>query len=160
MNKKTFINLWQPTDDETILDGSDKDFIIDLDNVITTAVEETKGFVENLEYHSQGMGCGLEDRDITDRYEAMAYGWEKAIEGVMECFPESKQWVTIFQIKDFGKTIFIERITIGGFTINILTLATMNKNKQLTVVKPQEEHIKHWTSIKLLVRDVSKTPKP
>lgn len=31
------------------------------------------------EYHHQGMGCGLEDRNITDRYEAMRYGWEKAM---------------------------------------------------------------------------------
>ena len=35
-----------------------------INDLITTAAEETKGFVENLEYHSQGMGCGLEDRDI------------------------------------------------------------------------------------------------
>lgn len=34
------------------------------------------------EYHYQGMGCGLEDRNITDRYEAMAFGWEQAIERV------------------------------------------------------------------------------
>lgn len=32
------------------------------------------------EYHYQGMGCGLEDRGITDRYEAMQYGWDEAIE--------------------------------------------------------------------------------
>jgi hypothetical protein len=32
------------------------------------------------EYHEQGMGCGLEDRNITDRYEAMSFGWEKAME--------------------------------------------------------------------------------
>lgn len=34
------------------------------------------------EYHIQGMGCGLEDRGITDRYDAMAYGWEQAMERV------------------------------------------------------------------------------
>ncbi|KEP68793.1 hypothetical protein DL1_08580 [Thioclava dalianensis] len=32
------------------------------------------------EYHEMGMGCGLEDRDITDRYEAMRFGWEQAME--------------------------------------------------------------------------------
>ena len=32
------------------------------------------------EYHEQGMGCGLEDRNITDRYEAMAFGWEQAMD--------------------------------------------------------------------------------
>ena len=38
------------------------------------------------EYHDQGMGCGLEDRCITDCYEAMRYGWDEAIERVYsEC---------------------------------------------------------------------------
>lgn len=31
------------------------------------------------EYHDCGMGCGLEDRGITDRYEAMYHGWECAM---------------------------------------------------------------------------------
>lgn len=40
------------------------------------------------EYHHQGMGCGLEDRDITDRYEAMEHGWEEAMFGVVESYPD------------------------------------------------------------------------
>ncbi|WP_051626162.1 hypothetical protein [Kozakia baliensis] len=40
------------------------------------------------EYHDQGMGCGLEDRGIHDRYEAMAYGWDQAIERCIERIPE------------------------------------------------------------------------
>ena len=32
------------------------------------------------EFHHEGMGCGLEDRGITDRYEAMRYGFEQAVE--------------------------------------------------------------------------------
>jgi hypothetical protein len=36
------------------------------------------------EYHEQGMCCGLEDRNITDRYEAMEFGWEAAMERVYE----------------------------------------------------------------------------
>lgn len=34
------------------------------------------------QYHDEGMGCGLEDRGITDRYEACYYGWSKAMERV------------------------------------------------------------------------------
>ena len=41
------------------------------------------------EYHSQGMGCGLEDRSITDRYDAMEYGWEQAMERV---YGEQIKW--------------------------------------------------------------------
>lgn len=33
-------------------------------------------------YHITGMGCGLEDRNITDRYDAMQHGWECAMERV------------------------------------------------------------------------------
>ena len=40
------------------------------------------------EYSSEGMGCGLEDRGITNRYEAMAYGWNEAIDSCMWAIPE------------------------------------------------------------------------
>jgi len=33
----------------------------------------------NFDYNSLAMGCGLEDRDITDKYQAMQYGWDEAI---------------------------------------------------------------------------------
>lgn len=45
------------------------------------------GCIEQPDYHCQGMGCGLEDRNITDRYEAMEHGWEKAIEQQGELLP-------------------------------------------------------------------------
>ncbi|MGH8422029.1 MAG: Lar family restriction alleviation protein [Pseudomonas fluorescens] len=32
------------------------------------------------EYREQGMGCGLEDRGITDRYEACRYGFDEALD--------------------------------------------------------------------------------
>ncbi|HFE3472675.1 hypothetical protein N8Z01_19520 [Enterobacter hormaechei subsp. hoffmannii] len=44
------------------------DFVTDLDN--------------EPQYHDEGMGCGLEDRGITDRYEAMRHGWGEAMERV------------------------------------------------------------------------------
>lgn len=34
--------------------------------------------IDYPEYHYQGMGCGLEDHGVTDRYEAMQYGWDEA----------------------------------------------------------------------------------
>lgn len=40
--------------------------------------------IENLNYHPEGMGCGIEDCGITDRYEACEYGWNEAIEAVVE----------------------------------------------------------------------------
>jgi hypothetical protein len=32
------------------------------------------------EFHAEGMGCGIEDRNITDRYEAMRYGFDEALD--------------------------------------------------------------------------------
>jgi predicted nuclease with TOPRIM domain len=51
---------------------------------LKSQVEDLKDRDNEPEYHSQGMGCGLEDRNITDRYQSMYYGWEKAIERMYE----------------------------------------------------------------------------
>ena len=40
------------------------------------------------EYHAEGMGCGLEDRGIRDRYEAMQHGWDCAIDRCTEAIPD------------------------------------------------------------------------
>lgn len=38
---------------------------------------------DNLpDYQYDGMGCGIEDRGIVDRYEAARYGWDEAIERI------------------------------------------------------------------------------
>lgn len=39
------------------------------------------------DYHAEAMGCGLEDRGITDRYDAMRHGWDEAIERCAERLP-------------------------------------------------------------------------
>ena len=49
-------------------------------------LNEIRKEIENLTYHPEGMGSGLEDREITDRYEACEYGWNEAIESVIEVF--------------------------------------------------------------------------
>ena len=50
-----------------------------LEEALRTADKQLDG---EPEYHAQGMGCGLEDRCITDRYDAMEYGWDQAMERV------------------------------------------------------------------------------
>lgn len=44
----------------------------------------------DLSYHHSGMGCGIEDRGITDRYEACEHGWDCAMDRVVECIPEEQ----------------------------------------------------------------------
>lgn len=52
-------------------------------------LEDVEPFMfEEYPYNSHAMGCGLEDRDITDRYEAMAYGWDRAMERAAEAIPD------------------------------------------------------------------------
>ena len=40
--------------------------------------------IENMEYPAEGIGCGLEDVSITDRYESAEYGWNEAVERITE----------------------------------------------------------------------------
>lgn len=92
-----------------ILDGSDDLHVIDgmpvysaeIVNALiaeNAAMKDTLGYICNREnepeYHDCGMGCGLEDRDITDRYEAMYHGWESAMgrvysEVIPDAMPET-----------------------------------------------------------------------
>ncbi|WP_414466543.1 hypothetical protein [Klebsiella aerogenes] len=53
------------------------------ENVALKAIVDSVTDLSNEpQYHYEGMGCGLEDRGITDRYEAMQYGWDEAMERV------------------------------------------------------------------------------
>lgn len=61
---------------------------------LTLNIEGAKNFIEgirDLDYHSEGMGCGLEDRGITDRYEAMRYGWNEALERSFDGAPDIEE---------------------------------------------------------------------
>jgi hypothetical protein len=44
--------------------------------------------IEEPDYHYEAMGCGLEDREIIDRYEAMRYGWDCCVEKFLEQIPD------------------------------------------------------------------------
>lgn len=48
-------------------------------------LEEDANLDSRPEFSQQGMGCGIEDRNITDRYEAAEYGWDKCIQRFEEC---------------------------------------------------------------------------
>lgn len=54
-----------------------------LDNLaLKQIVDSVTDLSNEPQYHAEGMGCGLEDRGITDRYEACYYGWNEAMERV------------------------------------------------------------------------------
>lgn len=50
--------------------------------------------IGNLNYYPEGMGCGIEDCGITDRYEACEYGWNKAIEAVVEAISNMRETIS------------------------------------------------------------------
>ena len=54
-----------------------------LDNLAMKQIVDSVTNLDNEpQYHAEGMGCGLEDRDITDRYDACRYGWDEAMERI------------------------------------------------------------------------------
>nr|VUD28237.1 Uncharacterised protein [Raoultella sp. NCTC 9187] len=54
-----------------------------LENVAMKQIVDSVTNLDNEpQYHDEGMGCGLEDRGITDRYDACRYGWDEAIERI------------------------------------------------------------------------------
>ena len=54
-----------------------------LENVAMKQIVDSVTNLDNEpQYHDEGMGCGLEDRDITDRYDACRYGWDEAMERI------------------------------------------------------------------------------
>lgn len=40
------------------------------------------------ELHSNALGCGVEDRNIHDRYEAAEYGWQDGVDRAAGCVPD------------------------------------------------------------------------
>lgn len=43
--------------------------------------------IEEIDIPDEALGCGVEDRNITNRYEAARYGFNVAYERAIECIP-------------------------------------------------------------------------
>ncbi|HDU2404231.1 TPA: hypothetical protein RE095_004778 [Klebsiella pneumoniae] len=57
--------------------------VLALENVAMKQIVDSVTNLDNEpQYHAEGMGCGLEDRGITDRYDACRYGWDEAMERI------------------------------------------------------------------------------
>ena len=89
------------------------------------AMKQIIDSVTNLDnepqYHDEGMGCGLEDRGITDRYDACRYGWDEAMEriygDVIPCAEELDFSATdriVAGIKADGVEEFAAKLRIPG----------------------------------------------
>jgi hypothetical protein len=89
------------------------------------ALKQIIDSVTNLDnepqYHDEGMGCGLEDRGITDRYDACRYGWDEAMERiygeVIPCADELDVSATdriVAGIKADGVEEFAAKLRIPG----------------------------------------------
>ncbi|HBQ8759841.1 TPA: hypothetical protein L9B23_001753 [Klebsiella quasipneumoniae] len=57
--------------------------VLALENLAMKQIVDSVTNLDNEpQYHDEGMGCGLEDRGITDRYDACRYGWDEAMERI------------------------------------------------------------------------------
>ncbi|HBL7008997.1 TPA: hypothetical protein LSH92_004223 [Citrobacter koseri] len=50
--------------------------------VLKQIIDSVTDLSNEPQYHAEGMGCGLEDRGIADRYDACRYGWDEAMERI------------------------------------------------------------------------------
>lgn len=109
---------------------------------LETALREAIELIRECEpeYHVQGMGCGLEDRNITDRYEAMEHGWAKAIERIEEHFGDAADEfeAVLFVSVDEAETPKSELILedADGAYISGSGGTTMEAAKEITEGKP------------------------
>lgn len=89
-----------------------------LENVAMKQIVDSVTNLDNEpQYHDEGMGCGLEDRGITDRYDACRYGWDEAMERiygeVIPCADELDFSATdayLAGIKADGVGMFVRRL--------------------------------------------------
>lgn len=54
---------------------------------LESEIEFLKKDIEAIDISDHVLGCGIEDRNITNRYEAARYGFNVAYERAMECLP-------------------------------------------------------------------------
>lgn len=93
-----------------------------LENVAMKQIVDSVTNLDNEpQYHDEGMGCGLEDRGITDRYDACRYGWDEAMERiygeVIPCADELDVSATdriVAGIKADGVEEFAAKLRIPG----------------------------------------------
>ena len=86
-----------------------------LENVAMKQIVDSVTNLDNEpQYHAEGMGCGLEDRGITDRYDACRYGWDEAMERVYgEVIPSADEL-------DFSATdVYVAGIKADAITASL-----------------------------------------
>ena len=64
--------------------------------------------IESMKYPAEGIGCGLEDISITDRYESAEYGWNEAVERITEIIRNHMNdgWIPVEKaLPEYGKKV-------------------------------------------------------
>ena len=87
--------------------------------------------IESMEYPAEGIGCGLEDISITDRYESAEYGWNEAVERITEIIRKHMNdgWIPVEKaLPEYGKKV----LTYGkGGEIDIASLYSRDRHMWL-----------------------------
>lgn len=114
------------------------------------AMKQIIDSVTNLDnepqYHDEGMGCGLEDRGITDRYDACRYGWDEAMERIYgEVIPCADEL-------DFSATdAYLAGIKADGRAEGI-TRCACNQGNPVFKIDLNSDFIKHVKTVSEKVR--------
>ncbi len=125
---------------------------------LETALREAIALIRDCvpEFHAQGMGCGIEDREIHDRYAAAQHGWEKAIERVEEHFGDAADDLecVLFGAGDEAETPKIELVSEkadgayisggGGITIESAKEIVAGKPLSWGIQVPRDP-LQRWT---------------
>ncbi|MDZ3174999.1 hypothetical protein M2C25_27095 [Klebsiella pneumoniae] len=101
---------------------ADKNSQLAAENVAMKQIIDSVTNLDNEpQYHDEGMGCGLEDRGITDRYDACRYGWDEAMERIYgEVIPSADELdfsatdAYLAGIKADGVEAFAAKLRIPG----------------------------------------------
>lgn len=94
------IKIGNKTDDKLILSELEKiGFTITPIAALQQQTVDVEGLLEgiksdiwpdNVDEYFKGIRCGVEDRDLYDRYECAEYGYEQALEYALSCIPDIK----------------------------------------------------------------------
>ena len=88
------------------------------------------------EYNADAMGCGLEDRCITDRYDAMRYGWDEAIERCAEIAKRDARIETLeIRLSGFSDLTGLMQSSLEGDTSRISELLDQNEEQAAEITR-------------------------
>lgn len=95
------------------------------------------------QYHSDGVGCGVEDRGINSRYEAAAYGFQEGVDRCAELYHETYeviqetigQFIELDSVPLFEGDVCKSGPNTGVIEFNVATLCYILRRENKTFIR-------------------------